>query len=125
MFQSNDIFVKTIPAGEDLSSKQFHFVKLNAAGRVVACNTAGERAFGVVLNKPDAAGKSANVVTGPGGSFVVAGAAVPLGSEVATDAQGRAKVAAATEYVNGVAVSGAAAANARISANLLTYQKNA
>jgi hypothetical protein len=76
-------------AGADLSAQQFRFVKLNATGQVVACSVAGESAFGVLQDKPDAAGRAASVAT-LGVSKVLAGATIAPNDLVATDAQGRA-----------------------------------
>lgn len=116
--------VESLNAGSDLSTSQFRFVKLQSNGRVIRCDTAGERAYGVVLNKPTE-GKTAQVAIGTGGSEVTAGGAVNRGVEVTTDNQGRA-VAATTDkhYVNGIARTSAAAAGNRFGVNLTTYQKN-
>lgn len=124
-FQSNQLFMESRRAGEDLTAKQFHFVKLNAAGRVVACDTVGERAYGVLLN---AIGnnKVAQISRGPGGSDVVAGAVIAgPGVELTTNAAGRAIPATANKhYVNGIAMKAASADGTVIGANLATYQKN-
>lgn len=116
--------VESFSAGSDLTTSQFRFVKLQSNGRVIRCDTAGERAYGVVLNKP-ANGETAQVAIGEGGSEVVAGGAVTRGVEVTTDNQGRA-VAATTDkyYVNGIARTAASAAGNRFGVNLTTYQKN-
>ncbi len=81
-----------LAAGADLSAHQYKFVKLNGTGQVVVCGAAGESAFGVLQDKPNAAGKAACVAT-LGVSKVVAGAAVAPGDLVTTDAQGRAVAA--------------------------------
>src|SRR5687768_2741480 len=81
-------------AGADLSAHQFKFVKLSGTGlQVVVCSAAGENAFGVLQDKPDAQGKAASVAT-LGVSKVVAGGAIAPGDLVTTDAQGRAIAAA-------------------------------
>ena len=77
-------------AGADLSAQQFRFVKLNGTGlQVVVCNAAGESAFGVLQDNPDAVGKAASVAT-LGVSKVLAGATVVPGDQIKTDALGRA-----------------------------------
>lgn len=123
-FQSNDMWTESRVCGENLTGQQFRFVKLNAAGRVVRCNTAGERAYGILLNKPNT-GETAQVVKAPGGNIVVAGAAIAaIGAELQTDNQGRAIPAVAGDYVNAIAKQTASAAGDEISADGVTYQKN-
>ena len=124
-FQSNQLFMESRRAGADLTTKQFHFVKLNATGKVIACDTAGERAYGVLLNAPNSNGVC-QISKDPGGSDVVAGAAVTgPGVELTTNNAGRA-VPATTDkhYVNGIALKAASGNGVTISANLKTYQKN-
>ena len=124
-FQSNQLFMESRRAGADLRTKQFHFVKLNATGKVVPCDTIGERAFGVLLNAVDN-NQVAQIAKGPGGSDVVAGAAIAgPGVEITTNAAGRAIAATADKhYVNGIALKAATADGNQVSANLTTYQKN-
>ena len=74
----NDV-QETFIAGGDLSSDQFHFVKLGAGSLVVQAG-AGERAIGVLQNDP-IAGRAARVAIGGlcrveacgGGTAIVAG----------------------------------------------------
>lgn len=101
VMQSRD--TRTFNAGEDLSSAQFKFVTLEADGNVDLADAAGERAVGVLLNKPDAAGKAATVAM-TGKVMVVAGGSVTAGDEVATDAAGDAVTAASTNIVMGYAL---------------------
>ena len=123
-FASNDIFTETLIAGADLSGSQFRFVKLNAAGRVIPCNAAGERAYGVLLNKGNT-GEAVNVSKAPGGSQVELGANVTeVGDELTTNATGQAIPATGNTYVNGIAKN-TGSANAQIGADLVTYNKNA
>lgn len=125
-FQSNDMFTESYVAGVDLPAggNQFRFVKLNATGKVIRCGTLKEKAIGVLLNHPNN-NEVAQVVKGPGGSLVVAGAAISIGQEVSTDAQGRAVPATTNkDYVNGIAKEAATNAGDVISVDLITYQKN-
>lgn len=101
VMQSRD--TRTFNAGEDLSSAQFKFVTLEADGNVDLADAAGERCVGVLLNKPDAAGKAATVAM-TGKVMVVAGGSVTAGDEVATDASGDAVTAASTNIVMGYAL---------------------
>lgn len=124
-FQSNDQFTETLISGADLrNNAQFRFVKLNGAGRVVRCDTAGERAYGMLLNKPND-GETANVVTAPGGSMITLGGNVTgAGVELTTDNQGRAIAATVNkQYVNAIAKKGGSAGD-EVGANGVTYQKN-
>ena len=121
-FQSNDMFTETLVAGADLRESQFRFVKLNAAGRVVRCSVAGERAYGVLLTKANT-GEAVNVSKAPGGSFVVAGVNITeVGDEITTNAAGQAIAATANTYVNGIAKQTASAGD-QISADLVTYKR--
>lgn len=101
VMQSRD--TRTFNAGEDLSSAQFKFVTLEADGNVDLADAAGERAVGVLLNKPDAAGKAATVAM-TGKVMVVAGGTVTAGDEIATDASGDAVTASSTNIVMGYAL---------------------
>jgi hypothetical protein len=101
VMQSRD--TRTFNAGEDLSSAQFKFVTLEADGNVDLADAAGERAVGVLLNKPDAAGKAATVAM-TGKVMVVAGGSVTAGDEIATDASGDAVTASSTNIVMGYAL---------------------
>jgi hypothetical protein len=101
VMQSRD--TRTFEAGEDLSSHQFKFVTLESDGQVDAADAAGERALGVLLNKPDSAGKAATVAM-TGKVMVEAGAAVTAGAQLQTNAAGEAITAAAGDVVMGYAL---------------------
>jgi hypothetical protein len=83
-----------LPAGADLSTHQYKFVKINSSGQVVLCAAAGEDADGVLCNKP-VAGEIAEVQTISGGSIamVMAGGAITRGSLVKTTAAAKAAAA--------------------------------
>ena len=77
-------------ADSDISTKQFTFVKLNTTARQVAAATVeGERCFGVLQNKPDAANDPAEVRT-HGTTKIKAGGTVTAGDYVGTDSAGKA-----------------------------------
>ena len=123
-FLPNTTTTESRVAGADLPNRQFRFVKLLANGRVVLCDTAGERAYGVILNRPKA-GETAQISLEPGGSELTAGAVLAIGDELTTDNLGRAiKATADKHYVNAIAMSSAAAAGNTIGAAMKTYQKN-
>lgn len=52
----------TFEAGADLSALQYHFVKLNSSGQVVAIAAITDIPIGVLQNKPSASGRAAEVV---------------------------------------------------------------
>lgn len=82
------------PAGADLSSSAFLFVKLNGSSQVVLADTAGEAALGVLQNAP-ASGAIARVRV-QGVSKIIAGATLADGALVATTVTtARAKAAVA------------------------------
>ncbi len=104
-------------AAADLSALQFRFVVLNASGFIAQNITVGGLVIGVLQNKPGNNQPAEVMVTGV--SKVVAGAAVPEGAAVTSDAVGRVVPAAAGNYRIGVAVSAAAGAGEVISVRLL------
>lgn len=97
----------TLAAGEDLSAKQWRFVKLNTSGEVVLCG-AGEQAIGVLCNKPTS-GQAAEVQIG-GIAKVEADAAVTAGDKLMSSADGQAATKTGTNNELGMARSAASAA---------------
>lgn len=112
----------TREAGEDLSAAQYTFVKLNASGQVIQCDTQGEQAYGILQNDPDEAGKAAIVAIG-GISKCEAGEAVTAGNFVGTAADGQALDASLTtgDVQLGLAVSSAGAAGEIFSLDFRSY----
>lgn len=112
--------LETLPgstlAGADLSAAQYRAVKGNGSGNYIQCAVAGERAVGVLQNKPTS-GKAATIAV-RGITKMVAGAAVALNSEVMSDNQGRAVVATTGLQIIGRAVIAAGAAGEIISVAL-------
>lgn len=98
----------TRPANADLSAGQYFLVKISnssGTGRVAFAG-AGERAIGVLQNKPDAAGKAASVAVGQVVK-VSAGGSITAGNEVTPDSSGEAVVAGSGDIVFGVALNSA------------------
>jgi|JI10StandDraft_1071094.scaffolds.fasta_scaffold00467_86 hypothetical protein len=83
-------------AGADLSALQYHFVKLNSSGQVVAIAATTDQAIGILQNKPGA-GESATVWMA-GISKYKTSAAIAAGAVVGVSANGRG-VGAATKSV--------------------------
>lgn len=96
----------SLPAGEDLTSHQWRFVKVGAGSTFVKAG-AGE-GVGVLQNKPTN-GEAASVAT-DGVSFCEAGGAINEGDLVTTDIQGRAVAASPGDVVKGTAAGGASKA---------------
>jgi hypothetical protein len=99
---------RTVPAGEDLSTKQFYFVTLESDGKVDLADSAGEQCFGVLLNKPSEVDRPATVVVS-GQVTVVSGGTIAAGAAVQTDASGKAITAASGDVVMGYAMESAVA----------------
>jgi len=75
---SNYAVKATLVAGEDLSAKQYHFVKIDGAGAAVAVSGATDRPLGVLQNNPTA-GQEAEVLIS-GGTKVAAGGTAAAGA---------------------------------------------
>jgi hypothetical protein len=92
----------TLEAGEDLSAKQYRFVKISS-GKAYACSGATDVPIGVLQNDPASGEEAAIVVIG--GSKVVASAGINTGVKIGTDANGKADAKTAgtdtTEYTVG------------------------
>lgn len=84
-----------LKSGADLTpdANQYKFVKLDASGDVVLCDTAGEWAYGVLYNKPNT-GEPAQVAIG-GLVKVQADAALNEGDAITPSADGQAASATA------------------------------
>lgn len=87
-----DFLAGPTPAGADLSAQQYHFVTFDASNNVVL-PAAGVKCIGVLQNKP-ALGYACTIAKS-GISKVVAGAAIAINDDIATDATGRAVPAVA------------------------------
>lgn len=99
----------TYDAGEDLSSDQYTFMKLDATdpSRVVKQDTAGASCVGVLRTVADEAGKAVTVDGSSGSKVKVkAGGTVAAGAKVQSDATGRAITAASGDHVQGYALEG-------------------
>lgn len=110
----------TLEAGSDLSAGQFRFVLVASDGQVDLVASAGGDADGVLLNKPDAAGRAAEVAVS-GIVKVVSGAAVTRGDKVQSDAAGRALTAASGDHVLGKALTSSGAAGQLIEVLLVNH----
>lgn len=119
------VYAKTFEAGEDLSAKQFRFVKFNGTAgatgqpQVVVCTGATDIPCGVLQNKPVVVGEAAHVFI-VGESKVDADAALSIGDFIGTSADGQADAKVhgtdTTEYVCGRVTRAAGAAGRYASA---------
>lgn len=95
----------SLPAGADLTGKQFHAVVVNSSG---AAASAGANALvaGMLQNKPNT-GQPATIAY-DGVSKAAIGATVAAGAKLTTDAAGKLVTATASQAVVGVALAGGA-----------------
>lgn len=108
-------------AGADISGSRNRFVKEGAtADQHVAIAAATDIPSGVLLDKPNAAGKPADIACFGEVVMVEAGAAVAYGALIQTDASGRAITAVATGYVVGRARAAASGAGELIPCHINT-----
>ena len=82
--------VVTLPAGADLSAKQFYVVKINSTGDAVLSAAKTDRSFGILQNAPTS-GAPAEVCIG-GKSKLVSGAALSINDLIGSDAAGKGTV---------------------------------
>lgn len=103
------LLCQTLIANADLSASQFCFVAINSSSRIVL-PAAGGDCVGVLQDKPEAAGREAEVamLNGSGRVKVIAGATVAAGAKVQADAAGHAITAASGDHVLGTALTGGA-----------------
>ncbi|MGE3510717.1 MAG: hypothetical protein AB7N65_17730 [Vicinamibacterales bacterium] len=98
-------FTLSFEAGADLSSKQYHFVRLDGANgrKVVVCDAVTDRPVGVLQNDPTAGQMATVMVTGI--SQVVANADLAAGDTIGTSNDGQAAAYVAgtdtTKYIVG------------------------
>jgi hypothetical protein len=101
----------TLVAAADLSTKQYHFVKLNASGQAAVVTAITDRPIGVLQNAPTS-GQEAEVLV-VGGTKLVASEAITEGAVISTSSTGRADSiavgTATTQFILGTALTEIAA----------------
>lgn len=116
-YSGQEQVLRTFTAGADLSSSQFRFVELGANGVTVA-NAATDKPIGVLQNRPTNGEDATVCVFGP--TRVSADGAIALAASIGTSADGQADSKApgtdTNDYLLGVALEAATAANQLISA---------
>jgi hypothetical protein len=108
----NDVMDVSLVTATDLSSYQYHFVKLSADNKVVICSHAtNDNPIGVLQNKPDGSSIEAVArvrIMGVSRVVVGAGAVIGFGDKVGTDGSGEGIAKATNKYKYlGVAIEGA------------------
>ena len=109
MARAIPILVETKEAGEDLSSFQFMAVTLESDGQVDAHDAVTDVPFGVLQNKPSAAGRAAEIMT-LGKTKVEFGETVVVGNQIRFGANSKAYIFVTdtdtTAYCAGVCTEG-------------------
>jgi hypothetical protein len=95
----------SLPAGADLTGKQFHAVVVNSSGNAASAG-ANALAAGILQNKPNT-GQPATVCY-DGVSKAAIGATVAAGAKLTTDAAGKLVTATTGQAVVGIALAGGA-----------------
>lgn len=99
-------FTINLVAGADLSAKQYHAVKVDANGNMIAAG-AGEVSVGILQDDPST-GQTGTVMV-HGVTRAVYGATVAAGASLAADANGKLVAAVAGNAVIGIALQGGVA----------------
>lgn len=104
-------------AGGDLSSKQYHFVKLNTSGQVVIVAANTDKPFGILQNAPASGGVAEVMLAGI--SKVVADADLAIGDQIGASSDGQAATYApgtdTTKYIVGEVLTANTAAGGIVS----------
>ena len=79
----------TIPASADLSTKQYYVVDVDGNGNLVIPTVSGQKAVGILQDKPNALAQAGEVGVVGMVSKAVAGAAFNAGAELMTGSDGR------------------------------------
>ena len=113
-------FSFTRVAGADLSSDQYKYVKLSTTDTVILCAAATDVPIGILQNAPASGAEATIMVTGI--SKVSSDAALSIGNQIGTSADGQADAKTAgsdtTEYVVGVVLEASSGANALATATV-------
>ena len=87
-YESPQICFGTLTAAADLSSKQYHFVKLASATTVNVCTATTDRAIGILQNKPTSGQQAVIQIFGI--SKVVADGTIAFNNVIGTSADSQA-----------------------------------
>ena len=110
-YESPSINLGTLTAAADLSSKQYHFVKLASATTVNVCSATTDRAIGILQNNPESGEQAIVAISGV--SKVVADGTLAAGNFIGTSADAQADAISpgtdTTVYMMGQCVQAASA----------------
>ena len=113
-------FSFTRVAGADLSSAQYKYVKLSTTDTVILCAAATDVPIAILQNAPASGAEATIMVTGI--SKVSSDAALSIGNQIGTSADGQADAKTAgsdtTEYVVGVVLEASSGAGALATATV-------
>ena len=97
------IWDMSLDAAADLEDEQFHILQLSAEYTAAIASGGDGVLIGILQNKPDAAGKAAEIRR-VGISKVVCGGTIAVGDEVTSDADGHAVAATEGQRYVGIAL---------------------
>jgi len=105
----------TFKAAEDLSDYQYHFVKLDADGKVEHCTASTDVIIGILMNAPDAEDEAARVRVLGTGKLVMSGTCdegnfITASDQAESYSEGLATTTA-KDVVGGIALEAATAAD--------------
>lgn len=105
----------TFKAAEDLTDYQYHFVKLDADGKVEHCTASTDVIIGILMNAPDAEDKAARVRVLGTGKLVMQGtcdegALITAEDQAAAYGEGLATTTA-KDFIGGIALEASLAAD--------------
>jgi len=119
--EGNLLYIPGMSAGADLSTKQFHLMKLDSSARAVAAAAASDELIGVLQDKPSAANQAAAVAYS-GKSKVAIGDTVSIGDKLYSDGNGKgipfATAAGDTDWIIGIAL------EAGVNGDIISVQLN-
>ena len=112
MAYSESTTMISLPASADLSASQYCFVSINTSGQVELSGAAGNAA-GILQNKPEAAGRAAEVLIAGVSKLVCAGAGsgTRAGYNLASAASGQGAEATTGDFRLGLIIETATNAN--------------
>ena len=79
--------IVSILSDYDFSAKQYYFCKIGSADNIVTLCGSGEKAIGIVMNKPTS-GQVAEVALPGGGALIKTGEAIEVGKYICSTAAG-------------------------------------
>lgn len=106
--------VITLEASTDLSSNQYHFVKVDTSGKAaLAITSTAQEVLGVLQNKPSS-GQAASVMIDGVSKVVAAGSTMAAGDLVTNSTAGRATPHTAGDMIIGTVIYGSSGSTGRI-----------